>query len=103
VAAEVREAFFATEFKDRVTQLMATLRAERGVALQAAELALGAARTSEEREAVRKAVDKARGKSHPSAIKRTAFSLCVFELEDRILTARAPPIAHPPHEPNQQS
>lgn len=82
----VQEAFFAMDlFKPHVASLTEKLRASRAAKLEQARARLVNARTPKDKAVAEKAVGEARWRMYPHAIKRTVFSLCVFELEDRIL------------------
>jgi len=83
----VRSAFFAMDqFKPHVAALTDKLRVERKAAVESAEARLAGARSADVQTAKR-GLALARMKAQPHAIKRTIFSLCVFELEDSILDA----------------
>ena len=82
----VQAAFFGMErFQSHVAMLTERLRVERKAALEMAEVRLTNARSAEDKSTAQKAIATAKRRVQPSAIRRTVFSLCVFELEDSIL------------------
>ena len=82
----VQAAFFGMErFQSHVATLTERLRVERKAALEMAEVRLTNARSAEDKAIAQKAIATAKRRVQPSAIRRTVFSLCVFELEDSIL------------------
>lgn len=89
VAEEVRAALFRMErFRDHVSPLFETLHAERAAALREAKSRLSAAERTgspEEKRDAARCAKSAQMRSTVTAIRRTIFSLCVFELEDAIL------------------
>ena len=86
VAEEVRGAFFRMpQFEQYVSTLLGTITGERTVALAAAQARLAVACKPEDKRVATKSVSSARAKATVSAVRRTVFSLCVFQLEDTIL------------------
>ena len=82
----VQTAFFGMErFQSHVATLTEKLRVERKAALEMAEVRLTNARSAEDKALAQKAIATAKMRVQPTAIRRTVFSLCVFELEDSIL------------------
>ena len=80
----VQDAFFRMDrFKPHVAALTAKLRVERKAAVATAKFRVNDARSG--KAALQKALSRAEMKAQPSSIRRTIFSLCVFELEDSIL------------------
>ena len=82
----VQKVFFGMErFQLHVASLTEKLRVERKAALKAAQVRLTNACSAEDKSTARKALATAKMRMQPSAVRRTVFSLCVFELEDSIL------------------
>eukprot|EP00966_Prymnesium_polylepis_P147529 3408110-Prymnesium_polylepis.1 len=73
------------EFKAFVAAETEKLKALAKANVANAEARLGAATTAQERVEAERAWNKARMKATSKAIKRSIFSLCVFQLEDMIL------------------
>lgn len=86
VANAVREAFFKMDpFQSVVKTLTESLKVSTQSTLKRAEACLQQATTPDERIEAEKMVKKARMKATQTAIKRSVFSACAFELEDTIL------------------
>ena len=82
----VREAIFSMErFQPIVASLTDRLRIARASAVTRVQAQIANARSPQEKVDAQKALSIARRRAQPHAIKRTIFSLCVFELEDSIL------------------
>jgi hypothetical protein len=82
----VRGAFFRMDrFKDRIAALRQELFTCADAKVKQAEARLAAATTVKAREEERLVLCKARAKATASAIERSVFSHCIFELEDAVL------------------
>ena len=86
MANVVRKAIFNMErFKPIVASLTDRLRIARAAAVARAEAQLANAHSPQDKIEAQKVLSRARYRTQSQAIKRTIFSLCVFELEDSIL------------------
>ena len=82
----VREAIFTMDrFKPIVASLTDRLRIARAAMVTRAEAQLANAHSPQDKIEAQKVLSRARMRTKSYAIKRTIFSLCVFELEDSIL------------------
>ena len=79
----VQKAFFQRYAGDAAQ--LSEIRTERAAKVAAARTQLVATNTPTARAAAQRQLDDAQYKASPSAVKRTVFSLCIFELEDAIL------------------
>jgi hypothetical protein len=85
-ARVVREAIFnMARFKPIVASLTDRLRIARAAAVTRAKAQLANAHSPQDKIEAQKVLSRARARTQSHAIKRTIFSLCVFELEDSIL------------------
>ena len=86
VATVVHKAFFAMpQFKDHVAPLRKELKATTSAKVQAAEERLRSATSKNAKERAQKELNNARRKASMTAVERSVFSACIFELEDMVL------------------
>lgn len=86
VAVVVHEAFFGMpQYKDHVVALRAELKATTSAKVQAAEERLRSATSKNAKERAQKELNNARRKASKTAVDRSVFSACIFELEDMVL------------------
>ena len=86
-ANTVHDAFFAMpQFKNHVESLRSELKATATAKVKAAEERVRAASSSASRDRARTELGNARRKASTTAIERSVFSACIFELEDMVLT-----------------
>ena len=85
-ARDIQEAFFRMdEFQKHVTSLKNELQRTTAAAVEAAQSRVRAATSHRAKEAAQRQLGNARLKASRHAIDRSAFALCVFELEDKVL------------------
>ena len=86
VATVVHDAFFAMpQFKDPVVALRKELKATTSAKVQAAEERLRSATSKNAKERAQTELNNVRRKASMTAVDRSVFSACIFELEDMVL------------------